>query len=99
MNAVRRFLQNQWMEAKLRAHHRTRLFRRARTTEAKVNRRLPALEKPLQVAGQRTLVRQDPRAGLKNAAICGIGPRPKGRIRREPRLIRNHVTSYVADFG
>jgi hypothetical protein len=80
-------------------HHRTRFFKRARTAEAEVNRRITPVEELIQVTGQRTLVRQDPCTGLKYVAICAIGPRPKRRIRGKPRLFRHHMTSYVTDFG
>src|SRR5215471_7105133 len=78
-------------------HRRTSLLRRTRTAETEVDRRIAAVEKAVEFAGERTLVREDPRARLKHAAIRGVGPRAKRRIRRKPRLVCEHMTSHVAD--
>src|ERR1051325_243493 len=79
-------------------HYRPGLSRRARTAETEVNRPIAALQELLQVAGQRTLVREDPCSGLKYTAVLGLGPRPQRRVRREPWLVRHHVALHVTDF-
>jgi hypothetical protein len=74
------------------------ILRRAHAAEADIDRWLAAVEERLHVAGQRTLVWQDPRAALKDG-IRGVGPGRQRGVRREPRPIGEDMAAYITDRG
>jgi hypothetical protein len=85
----------------LRAHdidrHASEILRCGQASEANVHRRCAGVEKCEQLRRKRTLIRQDPCAGLHDVGHRRWPPGSEHGIRREPRAIRVDVVAHVVD--
>src|SRR5262245_15323642 len=80
-------------------HRLIEVLRRARASEAEVDRWIAGVEERLQFPGKRTIIRQDPSAWLEDEVVCGIGPWSERGIGGEPGRVGEHVVEHVADRG
>lgn len=78
-------------------HYAVEVFRRVDAAEAEVDGWIAGVEEHLQLMGQWTIIFQDPRTGLENGLVHGIGLGSQCRVGRQPRLAGQDIAAHSAD--